>query len=381
MPVATQKALTWAAWPAPVIWLLGKTQAGKSSIVAEITGQARDQIGSGFEALTKEAKIYGFPEERPILRFLDTRGLGDDHNYDPSSDIASAEGQANLIMAVVRVDDLALDEIIGVLGRACRSKPDWPIVVVQTMLHNCYPRNSQHRLPYAFDGTDQDFQQEHGADRLADALRQQRLVFAGIPRQLPLIFVPIDFTTPDMGLPPTDYGAEPLWKALQEGLPGTAEAMRDVASADLDMRVRRTVILPWALAAAATNAVPAPIIGGIGSASLQAVMVRTIAHRYGFAFSADHWQEFVAALGTGLIVGFGTSWLSQQALKLGPGLGTVAVASWTFATTWGLGEAALYHFGEKARGHTSDPDQMRQRYEAAVSQAKADYDARKRGGT
>jgi uncharacterized protein (DUF697 family) len=381
MPVATRKALTWAAWNAPVIWLLGKTQAGKSSIVAEITGQARDQIGSGFEALTKEARIYAFPEDRPVLRFLDTRGLGDDQSYDPTTDVASAEGQANLIMAVVRADDLALDEVTTVLRTACRSRPDWPVIVVQTMLHNCYPRNSQHRLPYPYNGTDEDFKPDHAPNLLADALRQQRLTFADVPCRLPVIFVPVDFTSPDMGLPPTDYGAEHLWAALQKLLPEASDAIQHVTSHDLDTRIRRTVILPWSLAAAATNAVPAPILGGVGSAGMQAVMVRTIARRYGISVSVEHWREFVAALGTGLVVGFGTSWLSQQVLKLGLGVGTIAVASWTFATTWGLGEAALYHFGEKARGRTPDPDQMRQRYEAAVSRAKADYDARKRGGS
>ena len=41
----------------PLIWLLGKTQAGKTSIVAEITGEAVDQVGCGFVPVTKHSRI------------------------------------------------------------------------------------------------------------------------------------------------------------------------------------------------------------------------------------------------------------------------------------------------------------------------------------
>ena len=40
---------------APVVWLLGKTGAGKTAIIAALTGDARAEIGLGFEPCTRSA--------------------------------------------------------------------------------------------------------------------------------------------------------------------------------------------------------------------------------------------------------------------------------------------------------------------------------------
>ena len=67
-----------SALPPPVIWLLGKAQSGKTSLVHAMTGSSRAEIGGGFRPCTRTAQIYSFPnEEECFLRFLDTRGLGE----------------------------------------------------------------------------------------------------------------------------------------------------------------------------------------------------------------------------------------------------------------------------------------------------------------
>ena len=64
--------------PSPVFWLIGKVQSGKSSIVRALTGSEIALIGNGFQACTKNSRIYHFPDpEHCLLRFLDTRGLGE----------------------------------------------------------------------------------------------------------------------------------------------------------------------------------------------------------------------------------------------------------------------------------------------------------------
>ena len=65
-----------------VVWLLGKTGAGKTAIVAALTGDLRAEVGRGFEPCTWTASFYDVPPEAPLLRFLDTRGLGE-ASYDP----------------------------------------------------------------------------------------------------------------------------------------------------------------------------------------------------------------------------------------------------------------------------------------------------------
>src|ERR1700730_8406486 len=85
---------------APVVWLLGKVQSGKTSIIRELTQAANAEVGSGFRACTRTARVFDFPSEAPIIRFLDTRGLGE-VAYDPASDIAFCECRSHLLLGVV----------------------------------------------------------------------------------------------------------------------------------------------------------------------------------------------------------------------------------------------------------------------------------------
>ena len=81
--------------PAPVFWLIGKTQSGKTSIIKFLTGADDAAIGSGFRPTTKTTRRYEFPTaDAPLLSFLDTRGL-DEPGYDPAADIAALDPLAH----------------------------------------------------------------------------------------------------------------------------------------------------------------------------------------------------------------------------------------------------------------------------------------------
>src|SRR5581483_8551740 len=65
-----------ARLPVPVLWLFGRTQSGKTSIIKYLTGAERAEIGNGFRPCTRFSQRYFFPtEEAPLVEFLDTRGL------------------------------------------------------------------------------------------------------------------------------------------------------------------------------------------------------------------------------------------------------------------------------------------------------------------
>ncbi len=376
MDTETDAARDWVDAEAPVLWLLGKTQAGKTSIVAEITAQAHDEVGRGYRPMTKESRLYAFPAGQPVLRFLDTRGLADAADNDPAGDLARAREQAHLLLVVLRVDDLAVEDIVAIVADTRRHHRTLPVIVAQTGLHRCYAEHDRHLEPYPFDGSDNDMRRPGVPETLSRSMMAQRRLFTDLKGGAPL-FVPLDFTRPEQGIAPADYGAERLWDLLDQTLPDVAELLRRNLVAPQTIRTK--VIFPWAMAAAAVNAVPVPVAGGLASASVQSAMVVAIAHRLGCGGEWKKlWGEFVSALGGGFVVSFGGSWAAQQVLKLEVGWGTAIVASWTFAVTWAIGEAALYYFTETAAGHEPEQQALRARYQQALRDARGRYQQAKR---
>ncbi|NJN46088.1 MAG: GTPase domain-containing protein [Candidatus Competibacteraceae bacterium] len=203
--------------PTPVFWLLGKAQSGKTAIIQALTGDSRAIIGDGIRPCTRTAFSYDFPDsDQCLLRFLDTRGLGE-VDYDPSEDIAVFEQQAHLLIVVVKAMDHAQQSVLQVLKVVTRKHPDWPIIVVQTTLHEGYAEPADpHVLPYPYP----DLNPPVPAD-LARSLAKQRDLFQHLkPR-----FVAVDFTLPEDGFEPPDYGIEALWQAIEEALPLGLAAM------------------------------------------------------------------------------------------------------------------------------------------------------------
>ena len=135
--------------PVPVIWLFGKTGSGKSSIVRYITGATEAEVGNGFRPQTKTSSEFDFPtNDQPIVRFLDTRGLGET-GYDPAEDLAAFDAQAHVIVVVARVMDHALAELIEPLKKVRAARPTRPVVLALTCLHEAYPFE-QHPEPDPF---------------------------------------------------------------------------------------------------------------------------------------------------------------------------------------------------------------------------------------
>ena len=140
-----------SALPPPVIWLLGKAQSGKTSLVHAMTGSSRAEIGGGFRPCTRTAQMYSFPnEDECFLRFLDTRGLGE-AGQDGSAEIPKLEAEADLIVVVVKAMDHAQQHVLDILRGVAARHPDWPILVLQTALHEGYPTGAmRHAVPYPY---------------------------------------------------------------------------------------------------------------------------------------------------------------------------------------------------------------------------------------
>lgn len=316
----------------PVLWLLGKTGSGKTSLVRALTGSGA--VGSGYAPGTRRAEHFDFPAEAPVVRFLDTRGLGE-AGYDAGPDMALAEGSAQAVLALVRLDDPVQDPVAAVLKRL-----KLPVMLVFT-----------------------------GADLVphpADQERARARMRALVGRDLPFVALAM----PADGLV---TGLEPLLDALDSFVPRAVASLRRADEARAFAAVRK-MVLRYAAAAGASDVVPLAGVATVPAA--QGAMLHALARHHGVALTPKRLGLLASALGTGALVRMGAGHLLRQGAKLvpvaGQTLGAAAAAGTSFATTWALGRAASAWLYGVARGAPPDPVALRSLYDKALRGARHD---------
>jgi uncharacterized protein (DUF697 family) len=358
----------------PVVWLLGKVQSGKTSIIRAVTRSTDAEIGSGFRPATRTARLYDYRADAPMLRFLDTRGLAE-AGYDPSDDLALFETRAHLVLVTMRAMDLAQQDVVAALRTVRRRHPEWPVVVAQTCLHEGYERGAGHLLPYPFDP---DVPEAAGTVPLPVDLRRclarQRDLVRAVPGAAPILFVPVDLTVAGDGLDPLDYGLDALTDALVRAAPAAMRAVLEtLPSASLDGRRQRAepLIMGHAMAAAGSDLVPAA--GAVAVSAVQARLLHRLGRLYDVPWDRRTMAEFSGALGTGILtrtaVGFGLRQLAKFVPVYGQTIAAASSAAASFAVTFALGRAAVFFLTRRRRGQSSAGTAAA--YESALREAVA----------
>jgi len=372
-----QRAELLKKTPVPTIWLFGKTGSGKSSVIRYLTGVEAIRIGSGFKPETRHSHRYDFPTaEQPVLQFLDTRGLGET-DYDPAEDINQFEDDANLVLVTVRVLDNALDGILKPLRQIRKANPSRPVLLMLTCLHDAYPQQ-QHPNPdpftqfpgvagvgcpefnfptsreYFATALDGKLNSGHPTpspdipDALKAALRNQHDRFDGLADRI----VPVDLTQPDDGFEEPNFGGERLKQAIIDLLPDVYRQaflrLEDEMDALHDLHERRA--MPYILGAASLSssaaAVPVPWIDLPVVAAIQSEMVRRISRVYNQPMDLQQFLKLAGAVGGPLFL----RQFVRETLKAIPVVGSAANAALAFATTYALGKACCWYFGEVLSG-------------------------------
>ena len=353
----------------PVIWLLGKTQAGKTSIVRTLTGSSEAEIGNGFQPCTRTARLYDYPTSMASVRFLDTRGLGE-QAYDPSEDIAFCEGQSHLVLAVMKVADPAQQPVYEVLRKVRKRHPGWPVLIAQTGLHELYVGQRDHPERYPFDNRGMARPPAISID-LARMLQAQREALGELPGDGAVRWVPIDFTLPEDGFTPPDYGLPALWSAIENVTEHELQRqlLVDPQVRDVFAATAHQHIVGHTLTAAALGAVPAVDLAAVSV--VQAKMLHALAKVYGQRWSFDVISEFVGLLGSGVVTGFSARMLGRSIVKFIPGLGQTIGVVWgaatSGATTYALGKAAVYFFARRREGTPVKAAAVRMVYAKALA--------------
>jgi uncharacterized protein (DUF697 family) len=168
-------------------------------------------------------------------------------------------------------------------------------------------------------------------------------------------------------LPASVYtSADLCWRGAAEAAasaaggapPATAALLRDIGTPIKQWQTPSV----WAIAAAASDLPPLPGLGGLPAVALQAAMVRAIARRFGVTADGTVWASLFTLLGGSFLLRHGIGWMLRQALKLAPVWGSFAAAGWSFAVTFGIGEAAIHLCREEALGRKATPAALREAF-------------------
>ena len=356
-----------ARQPLPVLWLIGKAQAGKTSIIHALTGSSAAEIGNGFQPCTRRTQFYDFPAQTPVVRFLDTRGLGE-VDYAPAEDIAYCETQAHLILGVMKATDVRQDAVCQVLHAVRQRHPEWPVLIAQTGLHEGYAPGQEHIQPYPYRDTPWPASIPPGLLRSMVAQRQS---IGTLPGSAPVQWVAIDLTQPVDGWEPADYGLDALWESISEisAYGWQARLRGDPQVRDVYASAAHPQIVGHALAAAGVGALP--MLDLLGVPAVQAKLLYSLAHLYQQEWDRRRVSEFFGLLGVGVGMSYVSRFIGREVIKLIPVWGQTAGAMWgasaSAATTYALGKTACSYFFSSRQGEQLDATALRQVYAAALA--------------
>ncbi|MFE4106285.1 YcjF family protein [Almyronema epifaneia] len=356
-----------AKLPTTEALLIGKPQAGKSSIVRGLTGVSNEIIGQGFRPHTQHTERYAYPSaDLPLLIFTDTVGLGDVNQntqgiiQELTEDLQQQTPNAKILILTVKINDFATDTLRQVAEQLRRRYPEIPCLLAVTCLHEIYPTQVADHPAYppsyedvqrAFMTLQADF--AHFCDRA----------------------VMIDFTLEEDDYHPVFYGLEAFRNVLADLLPeAEAQAIYQLLEkgnageqlGNLYRDVGRRYILAFCIASATLAAVPLPFATMPVLTALQVSMVGVLGQLYGQKLTPSQAGGVVSAIAGGFLA----QAIGRELIKFIPGFGSVIAASWAAAYTWALGEGACVYFGDLMGGKKPNPEEIQAAMKTAFEEAK-----------
>ena len=352
--------------PTTEAWLIGKPQAGKSSLVRGLTGVSDEIVGQGFQPHTQHTERYSYPsEELPLLIFTDTVGLGDIEQEtatilaELTTELEQPQQRARILILTVKVNDFANDSLRQIAQQLRTEYPQIPCLLAITCLHELYPIDLENHTAYP-----------PNLSEIERAVLEIEKSFAGLYDRSVLI----DFTLEEDGFEPVFYGLETLRDSLAELLP-TAEAntITQLLEGEVGKQIgtiyrdtARRYLIAFSTIAATLAAVPLPFATMPVLTALQASMVGILGKLYGQTLNPSQAGGLVSAIAGGFLA----QAVGRELVKFIPGFGSAIAASWSASYTWALGEAACVYFGDLMGGKTPDSEKIQSAMTEAFNEAK-----------
>ena len=341
-----EKAFAFQADHLPVLWLLGKTGAGKSSLIRTLTGNSKVEVGNGFRPCTPTSQSYDFPEHKPLLRFLDTRGLAE-ADYSAEDDLLACQKKSHALILVMKAEDPEQSSVLNALKQIKQSAAVKSILLIHTGIALIADQNEQQQCI------------AHNQAQVEQIWKDE------------ITSVAVDFELEDG----TQLGIDELRTTLAKMMPLVTELQQNAdktSQEENNFQLLKAEILWYAGTAGACDAIPG--VGLVGVPSIQAKMLHSLGNHYQVEWDKRLMSEFVGALGTG----FGMQYLSKlgirQLTKFIPGYGqTVAAATaavMSFCSTYAIGRVACLYLYYKNKGETVSQETMQAMYQEAFDSIK-----------
>ena len=330
----------------PTLWLLGKTGAGKSTLVQSITGNTQAEIGKGFQPCTQTSTKFGFPVVKPVFQFLDTRGLGES-GYDATEDIEVCTRQGHALILVMKLGDTEQRDVLSAIRQIKSSKK----IVNYLLVHTA-------------------------SQSVSDLHERQRLVQYNcaqvhkiLGREVPSVLV--DFKLPGGGVD----GMEDLVHALSAMLPIISVLLKKQQCSDEEVRKfqeLQTQVLWYSGVAGVSDIVPG--IGLVAVPGIQWKMLRDMADSYNMNWNKAALAELLGALGAGIGVRYSMKFGTRQVVKFLPAwgqtLGAASAAVMSFCTTYAIGRVACKFMYHKNHEEDVSDEELRVLFHSAFDSVK-----------
>lgn len=358
--------------PVPLIWMLGKTGSGKTSIIRFITGSDDAEIGSGYRPETKHSREFCFPDDQDTLvRFLDTPGLGE-AGYDATDDLQLFGQKADLILITVRLTDQATQSLLRSLGTIRKSNPHRPVVLVVTAIHDACPGTTEFDTRLL-----DDLHSDAMPEQIRRPLRAQLERFAGLYDHA----VAVDLTRPEDGFEPTDLGGDRLFEVIMESMPAamrlTMTTMRRLQS-DLHQNSSsksEIMILTHATLAAGAAAVPIAWIDMPVVLGIQTHLAHRVARRHGQTLTPVAVAQLSVVLGGRAAIRMALKGFA----KLIPVIGSAINSAAAFCLIYASGKVLDWYFSQVASGQMPSQDEIAKVYQQQIDAARQYWKSRRLG--
>ncbi|CED71615.1 putative uncharacterized protein [Aliivibrio wodanis] len=329
----------------PTLWLLGKTGAGKSSFIQALTGLSSVEVGNGFAPCTMTAEAYEFPQDKPIMRFLDTRGLGE-ADYDPKDDLEEIGQSGHALVVVMKADEPEQSSVIAALKQIKKKKKIKHLLLIHTAVLLSEKANRDRQTTF----NEQQVKEVWGKNVEA---------------------ISVDFETSDGSIHNYDALIEKLTKLLPViGMMVENKDHATVEEANFD-KVEKEVLW-YSGSAGASDLIPG--VGLVSVPAIQAKMLHSLANQYGVEWNKKAFSELIGTLGSSFALQYGVKLGARQLVKLipvyGQTVGAVAAAAMSFGTTYGLGRAACFYFYHKSKGEDVSEQDMQDLYKNSLKKGK-----------